>query len=259
MTTLYNADCLEILPTLPPQSVNAVITDLPFNTTACDWDKLIPFDALWGNLKRIITPKGAIVLFGTEPFSSRLRMSNMDWYKYDWVWVKTRVSGFTNAKHKPLNRVEYVHVFSEGTVANGSPNTMPYYPQGLIPYNKVIDGRKICAADKRAGSHKFARGSHQKEYLQEWTNYPTQVLDFASESKPVHPTQKPVPLLEYLIRTYTLKGETVLDMTMGSGTTGVAAVKTGRRFIGIELHKPYYEIACNRIEEAKSGFWSMLE
>ena len=204
---------------------------------------------MWAELKRIIKPNGAIVLFGSEPFSSALRMSNIKQYKYDWVWEKSRALGFTNAKNKPMNKHECISVFSSGTCANGSNNKMPYHPQGLEPFNKIVNGDKSCKADGGNG-HKFARKSHKKEHLQEFTNYPTQILKFNNEGSTVHPTQKPVTLLEYLIRTYTNEGETVLDFTHGSGSTGVAAVNTGRKYIGIEMDEGYFEVSKNRIEAA---------
>ena len=158
---------------------------------------------MWEQLKRIIKPNGAIVLFGSEPFSSALRMSNIKMYKYDWIWNKTRALGFTNAKNKPMNKHEIISVFSDGTCANGSKNRMPYYPQGLVPYGKVVSGIKKCKADDSDGGHKFSRKSHKESFVQEFTNYPTQSLHFSNDGKTTHPTQKPVALIEYLIRTYT--------------------------------------------------------
>ena len=202
---------------------------------------------MWEQLKRIIKPNGAIVLFGMEPFSSNLRISNLKQFKYDWIWSKSKALGFTNAKNKPMNNYEIISVFSEGTTANKSNRKMPYYPQGLMPYGKVVNGIKNCKADASEGGHKFARPGHKESYVREFTNYPKQVLEFANESKHVHPTQKPVALMEYLIKTYTNENETVLDFTMGSGTTGVACKNTGRKFIGIELDDNYFDIATKRI------------
>ena len=157
---------------------------------------------MWEQLKRIIKPNGAIVLFGSEPFSSALRMSNIKQYKYDWIWVKTKKTGFTNAKNRPLSNYEIVSVFSEGTAANCSPKRMPYNPQGLELLNKVRKGGKNKSKGDDIG-HSYYRPSQDNDYNQEYTNYPVNVLCFANEGKTVHPTQKPVALIEYLIRTYT--------------------------------------------------------
>ena len=248
MINLIHGDCLELMKNIPDGSVDLILTDPPYGTTACKWDSVIPFEPMWAELKRIIKPNGAIVLFGSEPFSSMLRVSNLKMYKYDWVWEKSRALGFMNAKNKPMNKHELASVFSSGTCANGSSKKMPYYPQGLIPLNKIVKGRKDSLAD-RVG-HKFSRKSHKDELFQEWTNYPDQILRYASEGNTVHPTQKPVALLEYLIKTYTQENETVLDFTMGSGSTGVACVNTSRSFIGIEMDEKYFAIAKSRIESA---------
>lgn len=250
MVKLMQGDCLELMKEIPDGSIDMILCDLPYGTTACKWDNIIPFEPLWEQYKRIIKPNGAVVLFGSEPFSSKLRLSNLKWYKYDWVWKKTRKLGFTNAKNKPLNDHECISVFTSGTCANKSVRRMTYNPQGLIPFGKTVKGEKRCSAD--LVGHRFSRPSHKKTYIQEYTNYPSQVLEFASEPKPIHPTQKPVSLLEYLIKTYTNKGETVLDNCMGSGSTGVACVNTGRNFIGIELDPDYFAIAQKRIQEAEN-------
>lgn len=243
---LMQGDCLELMKTIPDGSVDMVLTDPPYGTTACKWDNVIPFEPMWAELRRIIKPNGAIVLFGSEPFSSLLRVSNLKMYKYDWVWEKSRALGFMNAKNKPMNKHELISVFSSGTCANGSNKKMTYYPQGLTALNKIVKGRKDSLADQNG--HKFSRKSHKEELFQEWTNYPNQLLKFNSEGATVHPTQKPVALLEYLIRTYTQENETVLDFTMGSGSAGVAAKNTNRKFIGIELDENYFNIAKQRIE-----------
>jgi len=242
---LLQGDCLELMAKLPDQCAHAIITDPPYGTTACKWDSVIPFAPMWEQLKRIIKPNGAIVLFGSQPFTSALIMSAADLFKYSLVWEKSRALGFPNAKNKPLGKHEDIAVFSGGTCANRSQRRMTYNPQGLVPYGKVVSGIKACAAD--AAGHGFARPSHKASRVQEFTNYPASVLRFPSEGKTVHPTQKPVALMEYLIKTYTNEGETVLDFTMGSGTTGVACMKTGRKFIGIERDEKYFQIAKERI------------
>lgn len=242
---LLQGDCLEVMKSIPDGSVDCVITDPPYGTTACKWDTVIDLDLMWAELDRVIKPNGAIALFGSEPFSSALRMSNIKNYKYDWVWEKTKVSGFTNAKNKPLHTLENVVVFSFGVTANtkNKHKKMIYYPQGLIRVDKQVKNSKR-SDDSTIGN----RPSRQGSYVQEFSNYPKNILRFSSEKNTVHPTQKPVSLLEYLIKTYTNEGETVLDFTMGSGSTGVAAKNLNRRFIGVELDPDYFAIAKNRIE-----------
>ena len=246
---LMKGDCLERMKEIESGSVDLILTDPPYNTTSCSWDLQIPFEAMWFELKRIIKPKGAIVLFGIEPFSSFLRCSNIKMFKYDWIWVKTKKTGFTNAKNRPLSNYEVVSVFSEGTVANCSPKRMPYNPQGLELLNKVRKGGKNKSKGDDVG-HSYYRPSQDNDYNQEYTNYPVNVLYFANEGKTVHPTQKPVALMEYLIKTYTNENETVLDFTFGSGTTGVACINTNRKFIGIEMDDHYFDIGSKRIKSA---------
>ena len=244
---LWHGDCLELMKNIPDGSVDLVLTDPPYGTTACKWDSVIPFEPMWEQLNRIIKPNGAICLFGSEPFSSALRMSNIKHFKYDWIWEKTRTVGFLNAKNAPLKRHEIVSVFSLGTTANCSKNRMEYNPQGLIEINQK---RKSVSqsGDTVVGS----RPSRSKDYIAKYTGYPDPISRFSNEAKQEHPTQKPVELLEYLIRTYTNEGETALDFTMGSGSTGVACVNTNRHFIGIELDEGYFNIAKKRIEEAQA-------
>ena len=229
---LFNGDCLEVMKTIPDQSIDMVLTDPPYGTTACKWDVVIPFEEMWKELKRIVKPNGAILLFGSEPFSSHLRMSNLKMFKYDWIWKKSRFANQMLAKIQPLKIHENISVFCNSRTI--------YKPQGLIRVNKVTkQGTKV--SDNNKG------GSRSREYYQEHGNYPKSIIEFKSEGKPVHSTQKPVPLLEYLIKTYTLEGETVLDFTMGSGSTGVACKNLNRKFIGIEKDKQYFEIAKKRI------------
>ena len=233
--------------TIPSGSVDAIITDPPYGTTACKWDSVIPFDLMWEQLNRIIKPNGAIVLFGTEPFSSHLRLSNIKMYKYDWMWAKNDATDAMNAKNKPMRKIEKISVFSKGTTANGSKNKMNYFPQGLTEAKIKRQGNDYGAT---GGSFKQFRPSH-KPYTQEFTGYPNDLLNFAKDKEKLHPTQKPVELMEYLIKTYTNENETVLDFTMGSGSTGVACVNTNRNFIGIEMDDNYFNIAEKRIEEAQ--------
>ena len=250
MVDLRLGDCIELMKNIPDGSVDLVLTDPPYGTTACKWDSVIPFEPMWEQLNRIIKQNGAICLFGSEPFSSALRMSNIGMFKYDWIWVKNNAVGFVNAKLKPMNKHEVISVFSKGKTSNGNSNNMTYFPQGLIPFNK-----EVRSGNKKGKDNTYwrpsLRSSNEGGHIQQYTNYPTTVLKFDKVSKAVHPTQKPVALLEYLIRTYTNEGETVLDFTMGSGSTGVACVNTNRQFIGIELDERYFNIAKKRIEEAQ--------
>jgi len=241
--TLMQGDCLERMKEIPDGSVDMVLCDLPYGTTACKWDIVIPFKPLWEQYNRIIKPNGAICLFGSEPFSSALRMSNIKHFKYDWIWEKSRTVGFLNAKNAPLKRHEIISVFSLGTTANCSKDRMEYNPQGLVEINQ-----KRKSVSRSDGTVVGNRPSRNKDYVAKYKGYPDTVLRFANEAKQEHPTQKPVPLLEYLIKTYTNEGETVLDNCMGNGSTGVAAVNTGRNFIGIELDPDYFAIAKGRIE-----------
>ena len=228
---LYKGDCLEVMDRLIKEGVKVdmILTDPPYGTTACKWDNVIPFDEMWIRINELIKTNGAIVLFGNEPFSSNLRISNIKNYKYDWVWNKRPVN-FLNAKRQPLREVENIMVF----------NSKIYNPQGLI-YKERINKRSNSTETNSK------HGLSNKSY---YTNYPKQILRFIGE-RGLHPTQKPVALLEYLIKTYTDEGELVLDFTMGSGSTGVACINTNREFIGIELNEKYFNIAKDRLENIK--------
>jgi DNA modification methylase len=230
---LYNGEALEVMDKLIAEGVvvDAIITDPPYGTTACKWDSVIDFEEMWERLNKLIKPNGAIVLFGSEPFSSALRMSNIKNYKYDWVWDKKAFSNQMMAKKQPLRIIENVIVF----------NSKIYHPQGLIEINKVTkQGSKI--------TENIGGGKRKTSYIQTHTNYPRNILEFSKDRPSTHPTQKPVALMEYLIKTYTNEGDTVLDFTMGSGSTGVACKNTNRKFIGIEMDKGYFGIAKKRIE-----------
>lgn len=248
---LYHGDCLELMKEIPDGSVDMVLCDLPYGTTACKWDSRIPAELLWKQYKRIIKNNGVIALFGTEPFSSYMRMSNIEWFKYDWIWKKNTCTGFQHAKNMPLKNYEIISVFSPGSMGHASlfgDHRMTYNPQGI----------SMIFRERGGGTRKFGgvigkRPCQKERYVQEAENYPKMILEFNSVSKREHQTQKPVPLLEYLIRTYTNEGETVMDNCMGSGTTGEACVKTGRNFIGMELDPVYFEIAKRRIEEAQES------
>ena len=250
---LYNGDCLEVMKQIPDKSIDLILTDPPYGTTNCKWDSVIPFEKMWPELERIVKDNAAIVLFGSEPFSSALRMSNIGHYKYEWVWNKHKPGNFLLAKIQPLRIVENVMVFSK--------TTHNYYP--IMTKNPVGNRANESTTYKKTDllngikSGVFKRSEENGDKL-----YPKCILDYsnANNKDKVHPTQKPVALLEYLIKTYTKESETVLDFTMGSGSTGVAAVNTYRDFIGIEIDKHYFEIAKKRIEDAeKERAYSLFE
>lgn len=246
---LLHGDCLELMKDIPDKSVDCIITDPPYGTTDCKWDSVIPFEPMWEQLNRIIKDNGAIVLFGSEPFSSALRMSNIKHYKYDWIWRKNTSTGFQHAKNMPLKNYEIISVFSNGSMGHKNllgDRRMVYNPQGIVKVDKISKNTK-----NKWGNIAGERPSHKETFVTEYENYPLMVLEYHTEKKTVHPTQKPVALLEYLIKTYTKENETVLDFTMGSGSTGVACVNTNRNFIGIEKDDKYFEIAKNRIEQAE--------
>jgi site-specific DNA-methyltransferase (adenine-specific) len=231
--TVTKGDCLAVMRKLPDNSIDACITDPPYGTTACKWDSVIPFDPMWTELKRIVKPKAAIVLFASQPFTSALVMSNVKMFKHEWIWRKNAPTGHLNVKLKPLSNHESVVVFGRLTVA--------YNPQGLTRY----------AAMHKRGGQSQNYGDYGLENWQEFTGYPRSIIDFrVHRSTAQHPTQKPVDLLRYLVRTYSNQGNTILDFTAGSGTTGVACAIEGRNFIGIEREKEYVAIARKRIAEA---------
>lgn len=234
---LMQGDCLELMKEIPDGSIDMILCDLPYGTTACKWDSVIPFEPLWEQYKRIIKDNGAIVLFGSEPFSSQLRMSNLKMYKYDWIWKKTKAQGFLNAKKMPMKDYENILVFYK---------SLPTYnPQGVICGN-FNNFRK-----SKIGKTEDVYGTEKEFENSKIGNYPKQIIEFSNASNKghLHPTQKPVALLEYLIRTYTNEGEIVLDNCMGSGSTGVACVNAGRKFVGMELEEKYFNIAKDRINE----------
>ena len=239
MQKLYKGDCLEIMSKLPEKSVDLILCDLPYGVTACKWDSVIPFEPLWEQYNRVIKDNGAICLFGSEPFSSKLRLSNIKNFKYDLIWEKTKASGFLNSKKAPLRAHEVISVFYKS-----QPTYNPQYSFGHKPYKKinVSDGAtSVYGKIDKTGIVKESKDGRR---------YPRSVIKFSNpNNKSLHPTQKPVELLEYLIKTYSSEGETVLDSCMGSGSTGVACKNTNRNFIGIELDEKYFSIACNRLEE----------
>lgn len=346
--TVYHEDCLEGMKRIPDGSVDLILCDLPYGTTQYRWDSVIPTDLLFAEYRRILKPNGTFLLFGSEPFSTILRMQDLKLYKYDWVWEKDNVTGFADAKNKPMKRHELISVFSKGSTGHKGivpeGRRMTYNPQGLVylgdtetgggakkPTTAAQDGveyshrngkicktgrfptarpnaeskkKKIQTDDCSAGecilpscadsalcplyirrspiSGKIPQGEYfqmgggtegglvgtyhnkQATYLQEYTNYPTSILHFAKDKCNKHPSQKPLALLEYLIRTYSNEGETVLDNCMGSGSTAIASLNTNRHFIGFELNPHYYEVYQERIAayveyRRKHGHGSVIE
>ena len=246
-TNLMLGDCLERMKEIPDSSVDMVLTDPPYQltnwTNPMQWDKVLDLKSIWLELERVCKYGVAICLFGNEPYSTTQRNSNPTMFKYDIIWVKNKVTGPMNAKVKPLKTYEVISVFSTGKTSPGRDGNMKYYPQGLVRIDKEVTN------SKRSRSVMQDRPSVKDTYKQEFTNYPKDVVFFDCESG-LHPTQKPAALMEYLIKTYTNEGETVLDFTMGSGTTGVASKNLNRNFIGIELDESYFKIAEERINSA---------
>ena len=218
-----------------------------YGTTACKWDTIIPFEPLWEQYERVIKDNGAIVLTASQPFTSALVMSNMKMFKYQLVWKKTKAQGFAQAPYRFMTEHEDVVIFSSGGCAKNAKIRMKFNPQGIIPQKTLRKGTKAGASEHRV------RKSDLKDFISEYTNYPKSILEFGSENGKLHPTQKPVALFEYLIKTYTNENELVLDNCIGSGTTAIACINTNRNFIGIEKDDKYFEIAKKRIEESQIG------
>ena len=234
--TLWQGECLELMKKIPDKSVDMILCDLPYGTTDCKWDKKININKLFYEYERIING-GVTALFSQQPFSTDLIQANRKHFRYEWIWEKSLALGFLMAKKRPLRKHENILIFSSKQPV--------YHPQGLIelkqPKIRKGQNRKVQIYRESSGN-----------YITTHTNYPVDILRFPNGNhKSFHPTQKPVPLLEYLIRTYTNEGETVLDNCMGSGSTGVACVNTNRNFIGIELDENYFRIARERIEQAE--------
>ncbi len=242
---LYNEDCLNILPTIPDKSVDFILTDPPYGTTQCNWDSIIPFERMWKELKRIIKNNGCIALFGTEPFSSHLRLSNLSWFKYDWFWNKKKPSNVFLVKKQPLKNIELISIFyNKQPIYNPQP-TLKSTGKGFSQKN-----HNLFHKDKTKGIAKVIDNRNTSNI-----GYPKVLLDhikvlnnLSKDKAGLHPTQKPIELCEYLIKTYTNQNHTVLDFTMGSGSTGVACKNINRKFIGIEKDTKYFDIAKKRIE-----------
>lgn len=267
---LLNGDCLELMKEIGDNSIDLILCDLPYGTTDTyggkgkgkknrflAWDNAIPLDLLWIEYKRIIKKNGTICLTADEPFTSQLILSNIEWFKYELIWKKDKTTGFLLANYRPMKQTEDVVIFSEGgasAAAKKAGNSMTYNPQGLIAKkvakknNKKRLGKFLLNEDFMGKNNMLLSES---EYSQEWTNYPKEIIEFITDKNPIHPTQKPVGLMEYLIKTYSNENEIVLDNCMGSGTTGIACMNTNRKFIGMELDEKYFNLAKNRIEENK--------
>ena len=236
LNTIICGDCLEVMPEIADKSIDMILCDLPYGTTACKWDTIIPFEPLWEQYKRIIKDNGAIVLTASQPFTSALVMSNIKMFKYSWVWVKTKASGHLDAKNKPMKKHEDILVFGN----KGFPN---YYPQGLVD-GEFKTGRNVDMTGRVYSQYKN-HGTSKKG------NYPKTTLEIANPSNKgnLHPTQKPVALFSYLIKTYTNENDIVLDNCSGSGTTAISCLETNRKYICCELDSNYYDISLKRIDD----------
>jgi len=234
LNRIYNEDCLEGMKRIPDKSVDMILCDLPYGTTACKWDTIIPFEPLWEQYERVIKDGGAIVLTAAQPFTSALVMSNPKWFKYSWVWDKVKPSGFQIAKYRPMMRQEDVLVFGKAKVQ--------YYPI-MTDREKQKKSKVYSSSDS---SPLASNDGEERTYTQK---YPQSILTYsnANQRGKVHPTQKPVALFEYLIRTYTSENETILDNCMGSGTTAIACLNTNRNYIGFEMDENYHTVANERI------------
>ena len=247
MNKIFNCDCIEGMKKLADNSVDMILCDPPYQLTEFSWDKSLNLENLFSECCRVLKPCRCIALFAVEPFASKLRTCKPDWYKYDWIWIKNKAANYQNAKCAPLRIYENILIFSDGKTSPGNANNMLYNPQGVI---------EITPCVKESHDIHFGRKTYRQklgsEYVQTQKNYPKNILNFSipNNKERLHSTQKPVDLLEYLIKTYSNVGEVVLDFTCGSGSTCVAAVNTDRQFIGIELDEHYFEVACDRVAKA---------
>ena len=264
---LYHGDCLEEMDKITNDSIDLILCDLPYGTTdihgkkkdgssrLLKWDCVIPLDLLWEQYKRVLNKNhGVVVLTADQPFTSQLVLSNIDWFKYEWIWKKKKTTGFLTANYRPMKQTEDIVVFSPlgaSAASHKANKCMRYNPQGLIPKKVKKKNNPARLGMFLHNPEHMGKGNkllHETEYTQEFTGYPSEIIEFGLD-KAIHPTQKPVALMEYLIKTYTNEGDLVLDNCMGSGTTGVACVRTNRKFIGIEKDEKYFNLASDRIEE----------
>lgn len=241
---IYNEDCLEGMKKIEDKSIDMILCDLPYGTTKCRWDNIIPLDKLWEEYKRIIKDEGTIVLTGSQIFTTLVIEKNKEMFRYEWIWVKNNCTGFLQAKYRPLKNHENIMVFSK--------KQGKYNPQGVVKvqrYHKAKQhrGGRIIQGDA------YEKQVLQKDYVQEYSNYPKSVIHFDREVNTIHPTQKPLALFEYLIKTYTDEGDIVLDNCIGSGTTAVACIRTNRNYIGFELDNEYYSKALERIKNEREA------
>ena len=256
---LYLGDCLEKMNSISDDSIDLVLCDLPYGTTKCKWDSIIDMDKLWEHYRRVLKkPCGVVVLFGQQPFSSMVVSSNYKWFKYNLIWKKNRTTRYLLANYRPMTCTEDVCVFSPGGAAAASRHkgNMTYNPQGLKPVEikkKNSSSRigKMLNQPHHLGPNNKLIGD--SEYTQKFTNYPNEILEFGIESTPIHETQKPIDLIEHLIKMYSNPGDIVLDNTMGSGTAGVGCLNTGRKFIGIEMDEKYFQMSVERIQSSVVG------
>lgn len=241
MNRIYFGNCLKVMPRIPDHSVDMILADLPYGTISCEWDNVIPIKPLWEQYKRICS--GTIVLFSAQPFTSYIVNSNPEMFRYELIWIKNRPTAYLEAKNKPMPKHENILIFSQFKYSNMCRERMRYNPQGLIRKLRIS---KTTVSRVWGESPSRPKG---KIYISNYTNYPTSILEFSKDKEKIHPTQKPVLLLEYLIKTYTNEGDLVLDNAAGSGTTGIACLNTKRRFILIEKDREYYEVMKNRLKE----------
>lgn len=237
LNRIYHEDGLEGMKRIPDQFIDLIFCDLPYGTTRCSWDVILPFDQLWAHYERIIKPNGAILLTGTEPFSSQLRLSNLKLFKYDWIWDKVKGTGFLNANKQPMRGHEVISVFYK--------KQPTYHPQKTQGHEKKTSYRK------KEHQTEIYNKTFSDNFYSSTERYPRSIITFSTDTQKsaLHPTQKPLALLEYLIKTYTNKGETVLDNCMGSGTTAIACLNTHRNYIGFETNEDYYQKSLKRIKE----------
>ena len=245
---VFNENCLIGMQRIPDKSIDAIICDLPYGTTACKWDTVIPFEPLWVQYKRIIKDNGAIVLFGSQPFTTVLINSNFKLFKYCWYWKKSKPNGWQHSKNRPMTAIEEICVFSKAPMGHISllgDKRMVYYPQGVKPIGK----KKVTAVAH--GEMMGARPNQVGKEYEAFAGFPHNVLEYPNVigSKAIHPTQKPEALLQYLVKTYTNEGDIVLDNCMGSGTTAIACINTNRNYIGFEMDKTYFDIINKRISD----------